>query len=177
MPILRRYSTNRIYKRPLIPLLCLAVLMANCTNRAERAAEYNDAIIGYQEQIIHAFDIMDSTIRDSSANKDRFDFAFANLQSKIKLGILGLDSVGSFQKDPSLQLAAKELFREYESLVESEYRTLLRIRQLPPESITTALSDTSNSVQTRIFSLSKVSQDKFLRTQSEFGKKYRLELK
>ncbi len=155
----------------------LTILMVSCTNRAERAAEYNDAIIGYQKQIIEAFDILDSTIRDSSANKDRFDFAYANLQSKVKLGILGLDSVGSFQKDPSLQLAAKDLFRQYETLVEKEYRTLLRIRQLPEENITLELSDTSNSVQTRIFSLSKVSQDKFLRTQTEFGKKYRLELK
>lgn len=166
-----------MYRLFLLTILTVAIFFASCTNRAERAAEYNDAIIGYQKQIIDAFDLMDSTIRDSSANKDRFDFAYANLQSKVKLGILGLDSVGSFQKDPSLQLAAKELFRQYETLVDNEYRTLLRIRQLPDHSITTALSDTSNSVQTRIFSLSKVSQDKFLRTQTEFGKKYRLELK
>ena len=170
-------SNSAIMMKKLIPILFLALAMASCTNRAERAAEYNDAIIGYQKQIIDAFDILDSTIRDSSASKDRFDFAYANLQSKVKLGILGLDSVGSFQKDPSLQLAAKDLFRQYETLIDNEYRTLLGIRQLPSESITVDLSDTSNSVQTRIFSLSKVSQDKFLRTQMEFGKKYRLELK
>ena len=90
--------------------LLVAMLVAGCSNRAERAAEYNDSIIGYQKQIIAAFDIMDSTFRDTGATKDLVDFAYANLQSKVKLGILALDSVGSFQKDPSMQLAAKELF-------------------------------------------------------------------
>ncbi len=155
--------------------LWLVLFMSSCSNRAERAGEYNDAIIRYQKQIIDAFDIMDSTFRDSSANEDRIDYAYANLQSKVKLGILGLDSVGSFQKDPSLQLAAKDLFRQYEDLIEKDYSTLVRIKLLPSEVVTQTISDTSNSVQTRIYSLSKVSQDKFLRTQQEFGKKYHLE--
>jgi hypothetical protein len=152
------------------------MVVAGCTNRAERAAEYNDSIIGYQKQIIAAFDIMDSTFRDTGATKDLVDFAYANLQSKVKLGILALDSVGSFQKDPSMQLAAKELFRQYEDLVAKEYKTLVQIKLTPSDMVDQALSDTSNSVQTRIYSLSKVSQDKFLRIQKEFGKKYHLEL-
>ncbi len=156
--------------------LLAAMVVAGCSNRAERAAEYNDSIIGYQKQIIAAFDIMDSTFRDTGATKDLVDFAYANLQSKVKLGILALDSVGSFQKDPSMQLAAKELFRQYEDLVAKEYNTLVKIKLTPSESVDQALSDTSNSVQTRIYSLSKVSQDKFLRIQKEFGKKYHLEL-
>ncbi|MFN0031679.1 MAG: hypothetical protein ACKVOR_05930 [Flavobacteriales bacterium] len=153
----------------------LLLMVAGCTSRAERAAEYNDAIIVYQKQIISALDLLESTFRDSTANEDRVEYAYTTLHSKVKLGILGLDSVGSFQKDPSLQLAARDLFRQYESMVEQEYKTLMEIRLLPQTQVTPAISDTSNAVQTRIYSLTKVSQDKFLRTQREFGKKYHLE--
>ncbi len=150
-------------------------ILASCTNRAERAAEYNDSVINYQKQIINAFDVMDSTIRDTTANQDQLEYAYAKLQSHVKGGILGLDSVGSFQKDPSLQLAAKQLFRSYESIIKSEYQKLVDIKLLPLSEISQAISDSCNVVQTRIYSISKVSQDKFLRTQIEFGKKYHLE--
>jgi hypothetical protein len=168
-------TPQRLKHTTLMCILLIAMAVVGCTNRAERAAEYNDSIIGYQKQIIAAFDMMDSTFRDTAATKDLVDFAYANLQSKVKLGKLALDSVGSFQKDPSMQLAAKELFKQYEDLVEKEYKTLVTIKLTPAEMVDQALSDTSNSVQTRIYSLSKVSQDKFLRIQKEFGKKYHLE--
>jgi hypothetical protein len=151
-----------------------SVLLASCAKKAEEAAEYNDSIVRNQMSIISAFDMMDSTFRDTLAPRERVEFLYANLQTQAKRGLLALDSVGSFEKDPSLQLAAKDLFKVYQSLIDHEYQQLVAIKLLPAESISVALSDSSSVVQQRIYDMSKASQDRFLKSQEDFGKKYNL---
>lgn len=151
------------------------VVLASCTNRAEKAASYNDSIIGYQKTIIEAFDLMDSTFRDTNATKDRVGYSYANLQSRVKLAILALDSIGSFQMDPSLQLSARELFRSYEEMTDTYYKTLVEIKLLPATSVSSAIADTNFAIQAHVHMQSKNAQDKFLKTQEQFGKKFHLE--
>ena len=151
------------------------IFLAGCTNRAERAAEYNDSIIEYQKSIVDALVLMDSTFSDTNATRDRVGYFFANLQSKVKLSILALDSIGSFQKDPSLQLSARELFRTYEELVDHEYKKLVEIKLLPAQSVDMAVVDSNLAIQSHIHLQSKIAQDKFLKAQEEFGKKFHLE--
>jgi len=146
-----------------------------CQNRAERAAEYNDSIIQYQKSIIDAFDMMDSTFRDTNSTREMVGYAYANLQSKVKLSILSLDSIGSFQKDPSLQLSARELFRAYDEMADVDYKKLVEIKLLPAESVDVAIADTNYAIQSHIHMQSKNAQEKFLRAQEEFGKKFHLE--
>jgi hypothetical protein len=119
--------------------------------------------------------MMDSTFRDTNATRDRVGYAYANLQSHIKLGILALDSIGSFQKDPLLQLSAKELFRSYEEMADNDYKTLIEIKLMPAESVDVAIADTNYAIQTHIHLQSKSAQEKFLKAQEEFGKKFHLE--
>jgi uncharacterized lipoprotein NlpE involved in copper resistance len=162
------------YKIVVFTFLLLALV--GCKNRAERAAEYNDSIIVYQKNIISALENMDSTFRDTNCTAEGVGQAYFKLQSQVKTSIVALDSIGSFQKDPSLQLAARDLFRQYEDLVDKDYKKLLEIKLLPASSVSVGVSDTNNAVQLRIHHLTKMSQEKFLVVQSEFGKKYHLEL-
>lgn len=160
----------------LIYLIIFASLtLAACSGKGERAGRYNDEIIGYQESIVAALDDFDSLLRDTNSTEDRLGYAYATLQSSVKHGILALDSIGPFQKDPSLQLAARELFRDYEKLIDGEYKKLLEVKLLPAEMITNVVADTTYSIQQRIHTTSKISQSKFLGFQAEFGKKYHLE--
>lgn len=152
-----------------------AFLFFGCMSRAERAADYNDRIVGEQKAIVDALVVMDSTFSDTNATKDWVDMHYANLQAKVKKGILALDSIGPFQADPSLQLSAKELFRSYESLVDVEYKKLVEIKLLPSESVDMAIVDSNLAIQDRIFDQSKMAQDRFFKAQEEFGKKYNLE--
>lgn len=152
----------------------LSIVLFACTRKAEQAAQYNDVIIQRQKDIIAAFDQFDSTFTDSLASKDRIEFAFVNMQSNIKRSLLSLDSIGPFQKDPLLEEAARELFKSYDQLVEEEYRILKDIKLMPAESITAPMIDTTISVQIRIHDNSKLAQEKFLKMQEEFGKKYNL---
>jgi hypothetical protein len=154
----------------------LAMAVMGCKNRAQRAGEYNDSIIVYQKNIISALENMDSTFRDTNCTADRVELAYLKLQSQVKMSIVALDSIGSFQKDPSLQLAARDLFRQYENIVDEDYKKLVEIKLLPASSVSMGVSDTNNAVQLRIHHLTKISQEKFLAVQSEFGKKYQLEL-
>jgi hypothetical protein len=149
--------------------------MASCQSRSEKAANYNDSIIGYQKSIVDALVLMDSTFSDTNATRDRVGYSYANLQSKVKLSILALDSVGSFQKDPSLELAARELFRSYEELVDNDYKKLVEIKLLPAESVDVAIVDSNFAIQSNIHLQSKIAQEKFLQAQMEFGKKFHLE--
>jgi len=153
----------------------VVLVVVSCTSRAERAADYNDRIIGSQKSIVDALVVMDSTFSDTNSTKDWVDLNYANLQASVKRAILALDSIGPFQEDPSLQLSAKELFRSYEALVDVEYKKLVEIKLLPAESVNMAIVDSNLAVQERIFSMSKIAQERFYKAQEEFGKKYNLE--
>jgi hypothetical protein len=168
--VLTRMTASK-FTLTILTLFCFVA----CTNRAERAAEYNDSIIQYQKSIVDALVVMDSTFTDTNATRDHVGYSFANLQSKVKLAILALDSIGSFQKDPSLQLSARELFRNYEELVDVDYKKLLTIKLMPAESVDVAVVDSNFAIQSHIHMQSKLAQEKFLKSQEEFGKKFHLE--
>lgn len=158
----------------LIFVFCASITVA-CTSRADRAAKYNDSIIVRQRTVITSFENMDSVFRDTSASKESVDFHYADLQRQVKLSILALDSIGPFQQDPSLQLAAKNLFRTYETIVDKDYKSLKGIKLLTSDQITQEIADSSLSIQSRVHLVSTQAQEKFLTTQMEFGKKFNLE--
>jgi hypothetical protein len=153
----------------------IAMIVMSCASRAERAADYNDRIVGTQKSIVDALVVMDSTFSDTNATKEWVDLNYADLQARVKRAILALDSIGPFQEDPSLQLSAKELFRSYEALVDFEYKKLVEIKLLPDVSVNMAVVDSNLAVQERIFMQSKIAQERFYKAQEEFGKKYNLE--
>ena len=153
----------------------IAMIVMSCASRAERAADYNDRIVGTQKSIVDALVVMDSTFSDTNATKEWVDLNYADLQARVKRAILALDSIGPFQEDPSLQLSAKELFRSYETLVDFEYKKLVEIKLLPDVSVDMAIVDSNLAVQERIFMQSKIAQERFYKAQEEFGKKYNLE--
>jgi hypothetical protein len=161
-------------KRMLFSVI-IAVVAVSCASKSERAADYNDRIVGTQKSIVDALVVMDSTFSDTNATKEWVDLNFADLQARVKRAILALDSIGPFQEDPSLQLSAKELFRSYETLVDFEYKKLVEIKLLPDQSVDMAIVDSNLAVQERIFMQSKIAQERFYKAQEEFGKKYNLE--
>ncbi len=152
-----------------------SLLLASCASQSERAAEYNDRIVGTQKSIVDALVVMDSTFSDTNATKEWVDLHYANLQASVKRSIIALDSIGPFQQDPSLQLSAKDLFRSYEALVDEEYKKLVEIKLLPTEYVDVAIVDSNLAMQERIFMQSKIAQERFYKAQEEFGKKYNLE--
>jgi len=153
----------------------IAAVAVSCASKSERAADYNDRIVGTQKSIVDALVVMDSTFSDTNATKEWVDLNFADLQARVKRAILALDSIGPFQEDPSLQLSAKELFRSYETLVDFEYKKLVEIKLLPDQSVDMAIVDSNLVVQERIFMQSKIAQERFYKAQEEFGKKYNLD--
>lgn len=155
--------------------LVIVLFAQACNSPAERAANYNDRIIGEQKAIVDGLVIMDSTFSDTNATKEWVDLNYANLQAQVKRSILALDSIGPFQTDPSLQLFAKELFRSYEALVDFEYKKLVEIKLLPVESVDVAIVDSNLAIQDRISIQSRIAQERFYKAQEEFGKKYNLE--
>ena len=161
-------------KRMLFSVIVVATVVS-CASKSERAADYNDRIVGSQKSIVDALVVMDSTFSDTNATKEWVDLNYADLQARVKRAILALDSIGPFQEDPSLQLSAKELFRSYEALVDFEYKKLVEIKLLPDISVDMAIVDSNLAVQERIFMHSKIAQERFYKAQEEFGKKYNLE--
>ncbi len=161
--------------RNLLLLSILMIAFASCSSRAEKAAGYNDRIVEHQKAIVDALVLMDSTFNDTNATAEVVGYHYASLQAKAKHAILGLDSIGSFEEDPSLQLSARDLFRSYEQLIDFDYKKLVEIKLLPAESVNVAIVDSNFAVQERIFMQSKIAQERFYKAQEEFGKKYNLE--
>jgi hypothetical protein len=155
--------------------ICLTVAMMSCVHKSELAAEYNDSIIGWQEKIVNAIDCLDSTLNKPELTAAQLDIAMAALKVEVTHGLLALDSIGPFEKDPSLKVAAQELFNQYQSFADTEYAELVRISKLPTDSINNGLVDTTIILKQRINMLAKMAQDKFMFAQIEFGKKNHLE--
>lgn len=152
----------------------IAILISSCSRTAEQAAAYNNALILRQMRVIEALDLMDSTLSDPGMTDERLDYAFANLQARVKSSVMAVDSLGSFRQDPSLQIAARELFRAYESMTDGEYARLVAIRKLPQSAITESVVDTNNAIIFRIQQRSELAQKKFLKAQADFGNRYDL---
>ncbi|MCC6599296.1 MAG: hypothetical protein IT223_01320 [Crocinitomicaceae bacterium] len=152
----------------------LSVVLFSCGRKSEQAAEYNDSIIEKQMVVVQAFDFLDSMINSLSSSHDQTQYAYVNLLALERSGLLALDSIGSFQKDPSLQLAAKELFGFYITMTERDYRKLIDIKTMSHELITGDVVDTNIAITKRIREESQRAQDKFIIAQEEFGKKYNL---
>jgi hypothetical protein len=155
--------------------LLWSILFSSCVHQSELAAEYNDSIIGLQEKIVTAIDGLDSTLNQPELTAAQLDMALAALKVDIAHGLLALDSIGPFEKDPSLKVAAHDLFSQYQSFANGEYQELVRISKLPLDSINNSIVDTTIVMKQRINLLAKAAQDKFLFEQIEFGKKHHLE--
>lgn len=153
----------------------LSMMLTACVRKSQLAAEYNDSIIGLQEKIVSAIGNLDSTLSNTSLTASQLDIAMAALKVDVRHGLLALDSIGPFEKDPSLKVAAHDLFTQYESFANNEYKELVRISKLPVDSITNSLVDTTIVIKQRINQLAKAAQDKFMFEQIEFGKKYHLD--
>jgi hypothetical protein len=149
--------------------------LCSCVRKSQLAAEYNDSIIGLQERIVKAIGNLDSTLSNNSLTAAQLDIAMAALKVDVNHGLLALDSIGPFEKDPSLKVAATDLFVQYESFANNEYKELVRISKMPSDSITNSIVDTTIVLKQRINQLAKAAQDKFMFEQIEFGKKYHLD--
>lgn len=167
---------KQVKRFPLISVvLVVTMLLSSCVRKSQLAAEYNDSIIGLQEKIVSAIGALDSTLNNTSLTAAQLDIAMAALKVDVKHGLLALDSIGPFEKDPSLKVAAQELFTQYDDFAQNEYKELVRISKLPLDSITNSLVDTTIVLKQRINQLAKAAQDKFMFEQIEFGKKYHLD--
>jgi hypothetical protein len=159
-------------------MLCLGIflafLLATCSNRSDEAALYNDSIVDHQDMIIESFDVLDSTLSDSSTSETTLNAAHNTLIHRIDNSILALDSIGPFRKDPSLMKAARNLFLSYNQIAEIHYSKLYQIKMLPVTQITQAIIDSTAVVHATIKHLSENAQNSFLQEQAAFGKKYHL---
>lgn len=158
-------------------ILVLWLGMLACKSENQEAAEYNNRVIELQRKITDDFALMDSTLRDPRASKERTEYHYARLQAGVKQSILALDSVGSFNNDPLLLVGARNLFRAYEKLIDENYKQLIEFKGIPPESVTLAIQDSSIAIQNEIRDAAQSAQDEFVLVQKEFANKLNLTLK
>lgn len=151
--------------------------IVGCRSLNEEAADYNNRVIELQRNIVDDLSLMDSTLRDPRASKERTEYHYARLQACVKHSILALDSVGSFNNDPLLLVGARSLFRAYEEMIDKDYRLLVNYKLIPPELVTLAIQDSSIAVQNEIRKLAQTAQDEFSIVQKEFAVKLNLSLK
>lgn len=151
------------------------ILLASCMNKAKEAAEYNDHIIDYQDQIILAFDRLDSVLKDSLAEEQQIDYTFIKLQETVKHGLLVIDSIGPFKRDPIYQKATRDLFATYDQIVEDDYRKFIQFLTLPDSLYTQQHQDSAVMLRDRIRENFDLATNKFIVAQEMFGKKYNIQ--
>jgi len=122
-----------------------------------------------------AFDDLDSTFSKPDENAEQMEYAFADLQAKIKMSKLALDSIGPFRRDPTLQKAARELFAELDIIVDTDYSKLIGLIKLPDSlRVQPEIADSQQVVQLRIEGRMGQVVNRFIEVQREFGNKYNI---
>ena len=150
-------------------------LLAACSNTSKEAATYNDHIIDYQGDIIQAFNQLDTLLKDSLAEKQQIDYAYVQLQATVKHGLLVIDSIGPFQRDPIYQKATRDLFSAYDEIVAEDYDRFIDIITLPDTLYGKAQQDSAILLREKIRSDFDNATNKFILAQEMFGKKYNIE--
>ena len=150
----------------------VATLVVGCNSKSEEAAAYNDRLIAQQEYILDALNELDSTL--NALDTTRIDDAYHILRGRIREGLRQVDSIGTFQKDESLQAATIELFKGYDEIVAGPYQRLIELMELPDTSFTQVEQKRALMLEDEIIEGVESLHQDFILRQNDFGERYNI---
>ena len=110
------------------------LLIQSCTQDSPVA--YNDSIIDHQRKIVEKIDNLKKAIDNynvlpADVALEEMDIAYNQTIVQIDSGIVFLNGIESFKSDTSFKKSAFLLFKNYKSVVETEYKQIIEIYRIP----------------------------------------------
>jgi len=154
--------------------LSLVLILSSCGPTAEEAAEYNDKIIAEQSAIVVKIDKLDESFQYYIPAD--MDAAYNEAINQISKSVEAVTALDKFDGKTDFKDEALVLFSSYKTILESEYKEMVRIYKIPDEQFT----EDNYAQWDKLDEASKRKLDealtKFSAVQEEFAKKYNLTL-
>jgi len=154
--------------------LLLLLPLGSLAQKITEPVEYNDKIVGYQNNIGYKMLAMNEYIGGEDSNKERAHSLRLELLQTTKESISGVQKMPSFQGNDELRQSAIELFKFYQRVVENEYKQMIDIlysEELSEDDIAT-LEEMVNKITIE----EGTYDENFQAAQEAFAKKHNLEL-
>jgi len=156
-------------------LLFLFLLPLGALAQKMTAVEYNDKIIGYQNEIgykllaIGEYIGSEEITTEEGANAVRLEALEVTRES-----IKGLEKMGAFKGDDALRKSALNLFRFYEKIIKDQYAQMIDL--IYKEDFSEADSDAISLLVAKITEEEMPLDQKFQTAQIAFAEKNNIEL-
>lgn len=111
-------------------ILLLFVLMVSGLATAQKfstAVEYNDHIVGLQNEIGYKMVAFNEQVGGETSTMESVQPYFEDLLATTRDVIKRLEKVSPWEKNTELKSAALELFRFYETTIDKDYRHMIEI--------------------------------------------------
>ncbi len=154
--------------------LLLLLPLSGVAQKITEPVEYNDKIVGFQNDIGYKMLAMNDYIGGDDSNKQEAHALRLELLQVTKESIAGIQKMTAFEGNDDLRKSALELFRFYQRVVENEYKEMIDIlysEDLSEDDIV-ALEEIVNRVTVE----EGTYDDNFQTAQEAFAKKHNLEL-
>jgi hypothetical protein len=171
------HLTNPIMKKlfaTVLSSLFISSLLVSCGPSTDDAVKYNDALVSEQTKV---FEKESALIEAISKNMpEKFDVLLAELSVQVDSSADAVKKMNAFDGKSDLKDAALKVFATYRSVVDSNYRDMIKYAKTPDSLYTQEDDD-------KVIELSKKIDDKlnkavedFVSLQKSFAGKYKFEL-
>lgn len=154
--------------------LLLLLPLGSFAQKITEPVDYNDKIVGYQNNIGYKMVAMNDYIATDDSNQERAHALRLELLQTTKESIAGVQKMTSFQGNDELRKSAIELFKFYERVIQTEYKEMIDI--LYSEDLSEDDVVTLEEMVNRITIEEGSYDDKFQQAQEAFAAKHNLEL-
>lgn len=147
---------------------------SNKTLSTDSPKNYNDKLISYQEKVAKTFIDMIQLI--SSGDKSQIDVAYANALRASAEAVEEIKIVGPYEGNDLFRQKLQVLLEFYKSIIENEYKEMLKILELGSEIKQTDL-DRLKEIQDSITRREAILDKEMSNAQKAFSEKYGIQLK
>lgn len=151
----------------LIGLFLFAWSFTSCDRKANEAVEYNDEIVEMQDAVVQSVMELENTF--SEYEPARMDSAYRQLLTAIQQGKARLETIGVFEGDSTLYMAARILFDRYEHIATDEYAELISYLKIPDSLYTLDDQQRSFLLLEKVVEERSTAHDTFINAQRDFG--------
>lgn len=148
--------------------------MASYSQTKDDAIKYNDSLIDIQSKVIL---VEDSLINIISLNiPEKLDNAYDALVAQVNSSLVITNKIKAFNGKTYFKDATLDLLNTYKSVVENEYKKIVKISKIPEEKYTQELDDELMRLSRQVDSKLNTLLNAFTSTQLEFAKEWDFEL-
>lgn len=168
-------------KKILFILLAGGFILSIQSCAKKSPVDYNNSIIEQEVKVVGKIDELKKAIDNynvlpADVAIDEMNVAYDNVIFQIDSAMTFIKTVEDFKGDNSLQKGAADLFTNYQSIIETEYKEIIELYKIPDAMFVQADQDKLDELLETSTTKLNTAYDNFTKIQAEFAKNNNLVL-